>query len=315
MAQVADHLKPAVPVKFRKKIAAARVSFRGPTNRFRSLPDFMIFGAGRAATLLLYHYLGSHPCVIRPLRKHTEYFSRNYDRGVDWYRSLFPTRVTKSALSVVRRHPILTFEASGDYLVNPYAAERAKKVIPDAKLIVVLRDPVERAFQHYLHTIGLGVEDRPFAEALALEHERIAPDIEMMRKDPLYHCSAYYHFSYVEKGKYAEMLERWLAHFPPSQFLIVPSEELFDQPARTIGHVVDFLDLPEWDPPSFDVYVHEYEGYFRDHTYPGRTVAHAPMEAATRQKLVATFAPLNERLEDLLRREFGWGNRRLGWDS
>jgi hypothetical protein len=301
--RVADSLKPAVPWKWRRKLAWARVSLRGPTNTLRALPDFLIIGAERAGTGSLYRYLGEHPCVTRSVRKEVDYFSRNYYRGPEWYRSHFPLRASMSARALVRGRPMHTFEATGDYIFHPYAAERAREMLPDAKLLVLLRDPVERAFGHYLNMVRLGFEDRSFEEALDLEQERITPDIEMMREDPLYYCGPYYRFSYVTKGLYAEQLERWLAHFPAEQFMVMRNEDLFFDEGSTFEQVLDFLGLHRWRPREFKNFNYS----------AGVTVPHPPMSPETRGMLSETFAPHDRRLEELLQREFGWQGRSLGW--
>jgi hypothetical protein len=301
---VADFLKTAVPLGVRKGVVSARLAVRRPTAALRPLPDFLVIGVGHGGTMSAFRYLAAHPCVVPSVRKEVDFFGRQYFRGLDWYRTFFPTRATRSLVSTLRAHPTLTFEASSDYLFHPYAAERTQQVLPHARFIAFLRNPVDRAYGHYLHMVRLGFEDRSFEEALALEEERITPDMEMMGKDPLYYPGPFYRFSYVTKGFYAKQLDRWKAHFPPAQLLIMRSDDLFHDSRQTYRRALDFLDLPAWEPKGFKNVRHP----------RGITVPHAPMEPSTRRMLTETFAPHNRRLEELLQREFGW-DRPLGWEG
>jgi len=266
--------------------------------RLRTLPDFLIIGTQRGGTSSLFIYLARHPCVLRSLRKETEYFSRRYALGPEWYRAHFPIR-SVAAWRRWRGGRPLTFEATPDYLFHPYAAERARDVVPEAKLIVLLRDPVERAVSHYRHMVRLGFETLPFREAIEVEARRTAADLEALRRDPLHQARDLLRFSYVARGRYAEQLERWMEVFPRDRFLIVRSEDLFRDPGAVYERVITFLGLPLWRPRVF----------------PNVTVARAktsslpPFAEVTpdaRARLREAFAPHDERLYALIGRDFGW---------
>ena len=99
-------------------------------------------------------------------RKEVSYFTRHFGRGEAWYRTHFPTRA-RVAVRRRRLHAqVRSFEATPDYLFHPLAAARAAQLVPDAKLIALLRDPVERAYSHYRHMVRLGFEDLSFDEAI-----------------------------------------------------------------------------------------------------------------------------------------------------
>ena len=117
-----------------------------PTSPLRLLPDFLILGAQRCGTTSLYNYLAQHPSVgPLVLEKGAHYFSTNYDKSLAWYRSHFPMKWRAAA---ERRHgrPFVTGEGSPYYLFHPLAAQRVAKTLPHVKLLVMLRDPVERAY-------------------------------------------------------------------------------------------------------------------------------------------------------------------------
>jgi Sulfotransferase domain len=237
-----DAVKARVPLDVRHRIAQLRVGARASTGDWRRLPDLLVIGAQRCGTSTLYRHLGHHPDVAPSLRKEVEYFSRRYARGERWYRAHF-------ALSFGR--PRLVFEATPDYLFHPLAAERAAVVVPEARLVVMLRDPVARAWSHYHHMVDLGHEPLAFAAAVAAEDDRCAPDLARVRADPRHDPVALLRYSYVARGRYAEQLVRWRAHFPTERLLVVRSEDFFADPPSVFGRVLEFLGLRPWEPADF----------------------------------------------------------------
>jgi hypothetical protein len=226
---------------------------RRTTADLRALPDFVIIGAQKAGTTSLFRYLLEHPDVIGPAEKEVHFFDGRYDRGMRWYRSRFPLRATldRGAGNGRRR---MTFEASPYYLAHPFVAARMHEHLPDVKLIVLLRDPVERAWSHYRDNVSRGTESEPFHDALRAEAERLEPGLANIARgiDP---GSDYRNYGYVERGKYAEQLAGWFAVYPREQFLIVESRDLFEDSEATYDRVLDFvgLDVPS-SLPVFDVY-------------------------------------------------------------
>jgi hypothetical protein len=226
---------------------------RRATADLRALPDFVVIGAQKAGTTSLFRYLIEHPQIVGPAEKEVHFFDGRYERGVRWYRSRFPLRAAleRGGQSGRRR---LTFEASPYYLAHPFVAPRMHEQLPEAKLVVVLRDPIARAWSHYRDNVARGTESKPFLEALHSEPGRLAPGIANITRgiDP---GPEYRNYGYVERGHYAAQLERWFAVYPRTQFLIVESRELFDDSAVTYERVLRFvgLDAPP-RLPAFDVY-------------------------------------------------------------
>ena len=277
---VLDELRSRVPVGVRHRIAMARLRYRIPTGRWRRLPDAMVIGAQRAGTSSLYRYLAAHPEVSASFRKEVEYFSRYVHLGERWYRAHFD-------LEVGRRR--LMFEASPDYLFHPLAARRARALVPDAKLVVLLRDPVARAASHHRHMVRLGYETLDLDAALDAEPGRCGPDLSRLAVDPGHDPKALLRFSYVARGRYAEQLRRWFDHFPRDQFLVIRSEDLFDDPARSFATIVEFFGLPFWQPPSF-----------RNASRPPGGPGADEMGPGTEARLRETFRAPNAALVDLL---------------
>jgi hypothetical protein len=192
------------------------------------------------------------------------------------------------------RHPF-TFEATPDYLFYPGAAERAATIVPHAKILVLLRDPVERAYSHFRHMVRLGFETLSFEEALEAEESRIAPDIEAMQRNPTHYCRPFVHFSYASRGLYAEQLRRWLDHFPRDQFCFIRSEDFFSDPSTTYARVLEFLNLPPWKPPMF-----------RNYTGAPAGSKGNDLSPSARNRLSAFYERDQEWLRALLGPAFNW---------
>jgi hypothetical protein len=255
------------------------------------LPDFLVLGAQKAGTTSLYAYLRAHPAVLGPSWKEVSYFDRHYWRGEKWYRGHFPT--APRARLVKRRTGLepSVGEASPGYLLHPSAPERVAALLPDVRMIALVRDPVERAYSHYQHEVALGREPLSFEQALRQEDERMSGEIERMLADPAYFSHAWWNFTYLARGRYAEQLERWLSVFPRKQLLVVPSDELLERPAETYARVIDFLGQ-------------------RSHTlrrYPRLYARSYPeMSSTTRDFLADYYTEPNRRLYELLGRDLDW---------
>ncbi len=296
MSQLAERIRVATPKATRRKIVNARFGARVPTSNLRALPDFLIIGAQRGGTSSLYRYLGAHPQIVPSLRKETEYFSRRYASGISWYRAHFPLRARLAGQTRLMGRKTLTFEATPDYIYYTHAPARAAEILPHAKIIVLLRDPVERAHSHYQHMVRLGFETLTFEEALAAEESRIQPDLDALDLDPLHYCRDSLRFSYVSRGFYLDQLTRWMEHFPRDRFLIASSEDFFADPAEIYRKTLSFLGLRSWTPANL-----------ANFSYPrGKPDRSSSMDAAIRSRLVDIFRPDNERLFAFLARDFGW---------
>jgi len=251
------------------------------TSFARPLPDFLILGAQKAGTTALYAYLRWHPGITGPAWKEVSYFDRHYGRGPRWYRGHFPLRTGAR----------IAGEASPGYVFHPLAPERVRATVPNAKLIVLLRDPVDRAFSHYHHEVKLGREPLSFEEAIEAEPERTRGEAERLLREPGYFSRAWWDYTYLARGRYAEQLERWFAVFPREQLLLVESGELAADPKQAYARVLGFLGAPRHELGSFPrIYEQKYEG----------------MRPETRRRLAEDFAEPNRSLYELAGRDFGW---------
>jgi hypothetical protein len=239
------------------------------------LVDFVIPGAQKSGTTALELYLSQHPEVCVPRRvKELHFFDRdrNFEtEPIDYarYHAFFDPRPGQRLLG----------EATPDYLYWPSAPERMATYNPALKLIVVLRNPVTRAFSHWNMQRSVGRDPLPFFDALRAEAERMRsmPPQRAMR------------FAYAGRGLYAQQLERLWRHFPREQTLVFKSEELLERPATVLARSAEFLGIAPFSPvvPRM-VHSYRYE----------RT-----MSDEERRHLVAFFEPEIRELE-----------RVLGWD-
>ena len=247
----------------------------------RALPDAVILGAMKSGTSSLHHYLVQHPGVIEPLRKEVHYFDVNVERGERWYRAHFGRE----------GEPGLNLDSSPYYLFHPAVPRRLHGLMPDAKLIVLLRDPVRRAYSHYWHERDKGRETLSFEDAIAAEAERLGNSEQRLGDGTLAHSREHQHFSYLARGRYAEQLDRWFAVFPRRQFLVLKFEELAREPLEALNATLDFLGLPRVASVSLE---------------PRNTRKYPPLADATAARLREYFEPHNQRLEALLERPMRW---------
>jgi len=267
------------------------------TSQWRPHPDYLIIGAHRAGSTSLWAYLSEHPCVgvnFPRLQgvKGVRYFDENYYRGDRWYRSHFPTVGYRDYLR--RRHGCgaLAGDASSYYLFHPAAAQRAAAVVPDAKLIVLLRDPVTRAYSHWQRERRDGKEPlERFDQAVAAEPERLAGEADRILHDERYYSYAHENFSYMTQGHYLEALRRWLEHYPRERVHIELSERFSRDPQAGYERVLRFLGLPPLK--------------LRD-PRPRNTIESESLDPLLRRELSARMAPDNIRLEEFLGIELGW---------
>ena len=258
--------------------------FHRATAPLRVLPDFVIIGTMKGGTTSMFQYLSQHPQVRPPFRKEIKFFDIHYPRGLGWYRSHFP-------LQFKMKDGALTGEATPYYLFHPLAAERMAHDLPNVKLIILLRNPVDRTYSHYSHIQRVGREPLPFDRAIAAEPDRLTGEVEKIIADPNYSTFMHGHYSYLARSRYAEQLPRWLERFPREQILILPSEDLTTSPYAAFEKTLKFLGLDAWQPEQFSV--------FKQGRYE-------KMPVSTRAKLVEYFRPYNQQLYDLLGMKFDW---------
>jgi hypothetical protein len=257
----------------------------------RLLPDYIVIGTQRGGTSSLYNYLVQHPAVGRAQTKELRFFDRYYGKGVDWYRACLPSAASRERLRRRSGLELVVGEASPDYLFSPHAPMRVHELLPAVKLIVLLRDPVERAWSGYRHEVELGHETLPFEEAVERESERLERELERMLEDPMYWSVARQRCSYLARGRYLEQLRNWMELFPRERLLVLRSEDFYANQAAVYRTVQEFLGLPPFDLGRYATY---------------NATRSAGMEPAMRARLSSYFRLHNRALYAELGRDFGW---------
>jgi len=194
---------------------------------------FLGLGAQKAGTTTLHAWLERHPALFLPDRKEVHYFSLHYAHGWPWYEQHF-YRGLDAGLKCGEITPY--------YLFHPMAAERIAADLPAARLIILLRDPVERAISQYFHSVRLGFEPLSLREAVDHEPERLAGAEAVLASADGRHL-AHQEQSYLSRSHYPEQLARYRDRFSPNQILVLRSEDLFEQPEACWHQLLRFLEL------------------------------------------------------------------------
>ena len=255
----------------------------------------------RCGTTSLNGYLREHPDVAVSTPKEVHFFDVNFDEGLDWYRERFPGSEGAQAVG----------EATPDYIYHPDAVRRIAGTLPDVKLIVLLRNPVDRAYSHYWHNRSRGKEPLEFEAALQAEAGRIATD-EKSRAV----------YSYADRGRYRDQLDRTFSHVPPGRVLVMTFEELERDPATVFAATCRFLGIDDGFVPgnlgqAINAYVEFRSVRLRQigkrlpgplQTVVGKlnqrtTSAYPAMRPTTRQQLATELGTANEGLGTLIGQE------------
>ncbi|KMM17498.1 hypothetical protein SYNGFB01_03830 [Synechococcus sp. GFB01] len=253
------------------------------TGRQRPFPQLIIGGGMRCGTTALFSYLAKHPQLSASRRKEVHYFDLHFDRGHAWYKRQF--RMGKAVSN--NRHQLL-FESSPYYMYEPRVPQRIHNTIPDARLVFLLRDPIDRAISHYQKNLKDQRECLSLRDALEAEEERLAGEEEKMLNDPHYCSAVHQYFSYKARGRYAILIKRFFRYFPRNQILLIRSSRLFKQPTLTLAEVCDFLGVTRWQPDDYPV------------VNQSRIKTVVPKHI--RDQLESDFEPYERQLEELI----GW---------
>jgi hypothetical protein len=258
----------------------------------RMMPSFLLVGAQRCGTTTLHLALRTHPnVVLHRLHKGVNSFDVNYECGLEWYRAHFPLAAYARARTVLTGRTPITGESSGYYMFHPLAPERIAHDLPGAKLIALVRDPVERAYSAHHHELARGFETEPFERALELEPERLAGEVERMRADPTYESVSHRHHGYVTRGRYAEQLAVLAAQCGRDNVLVLDADDFFAEPAKHYARTLSFLGLPSYD---------------RSPLHKTNARPRAPMPESLRKRLRTEFDEQDEALVAFLEDVPSW---------
>jgi hypothetical protein len=262
------------------------------TSFLRITPDFFIGGVQKGGTTSLYAALTQHPQVIRAKFKEVFYYGNNdnYKKGLAHYKQFFATSFHKSRLESKFGNPVLTLDATTNLFESKEAPKRILKDNPNAKIIFILRNPVERAFSQYMMSQKKGWDKATFEQALELEEARIAEGAEKA-KDFDGHNYAFQRLGYRSRSTYVNSMRNWFSEFPKENILVLNSESFFENPAHAFETICDFLKIDNNVKVRFDK-LNEGSGN--------------KMDERTRESLRNYFKPYNEELFTLLNTRYDW---------
>ena len=243
-----------------------------------SAPDFMLIGAAKCGTSSLNNYLSHHPQILLPHKKELDFFWRRFDYGIDWYLAHFPT--------ITDQEDFITGEATPNYIRFFLAAQRIKQHCPNIKLILLLRNPVDRSISWHYHKLNHGQLKEDLETAISLEMK----ELENLSKEDIIH-SGYRKLDSILSSLYIYQVQVWLEFFKREQILILKSEDFYSNPAETMEQVYDFLGLPN----------HTLAQYRKINSG-----SYNPADEEIRNVLRDYFEPYNQELEEYLGMEFNW---------
>ena len=263
--------------------------YRNLTSSSRVLPDFIIIGAGRAGTTALYTYLIQHPSIITASTDNDapvadlHFFEYMISDKISWYKSHFPRKSKNS---------FVTGEFTSTYMYHKKVPERIFNLIPKIKLIVILRNPIDKAYSTYNQQSHFNEVTSSFEETIKAEFARIdliKNHIEYTNNNPNF--DNYVEYNIIRHGIYFNYLEKWFKIFPKKQIFVVDSNELENFPQQTLNKVFEFLNLSPHEIPNLaKVNVGKY----------------SPMTESTRESLIEFYKPHNAKLNNLLGTNFDW---------
>ena len=258
------------------------------TSPLRVLPECAVIGTGKGGTTALHYYLGQHPCIGSSAYDELGFFNENYHLGINWYKSLFPTKFTRD--KIIKKHgKFLTYDVTPFYIYNPLVTRRIFESFPQAKIISNLRNPIDRAYSNYIIMLQDGDTTKTFEEIVKMEMDEIDKSKSKLN-DESYIVDIFYE-NLLARGFYANQLEVWFEKFQKNQLLMISTEDLAQKTDQVLTKVFEFLDLP----------------YFKIRDFTKQNKREYPlMKDETRKLLIEFYKPHNEKLYSLINQHFDW---------
>jgi hypothetical protein len=265
------------------------------TSAFRIEPSFFIIGVQKGGTSSLAQYLSEHPQIIQPQRKDIYYFNNrnNYAKGHAWYKAHFALSLYQWLYEKKNRVAnTITFDSTPNYFNAAGAAEKLHATYPHAKLVLMLRNPAERAWSNYRMALWHKFEYLDFEQALAVEALRQAAEKQRIQTQPDYHSFVMQRLSYHTHGLYVNYLREWLRFFPKEQIHIIRSEDMFQQPTETFTALQHFIGVEPKQRNDFAIF--------------NKGKIEKAMPEATRKQLMDFYKPSLHELYELIGRDLNW---------
>ena len=254
----------------------------GWTAPIRVLPDLLVIGVVRSGTTSLFHYLNQHPCISKSAYDEIGYFDDNYKLGINWYRSMFPTKFHKNKI-IKKYGKFVTYDVTPFYIYNQKVSLRIKQDLVHPKILAILRNPIDRAYSNYF----LNTQNKKF-------EERIDEELKILEKINKKEVEEYYKFvheSLIARGFYIEQIQTWYDLFSKDNIKIIKSEELNQNTRDTMNEIFEFLGLDQFDITDIS---------------KKNKMNYSPMLPETRKFLMEYFEPYNQKLYSFLNKDFKW---------
>ena len=269
--------------------------YRKLTSSLRTFPHFIIIGVGRAGTTALYNYLIQHPSIHsaladdEKLASDIHFFEYMESDSISWYKSHFPILLPKLNS---QKHPKITGEFTSTYFYHSDVPERIYQLLPKVKLIVILRNPIDKIYSTYYQQFRYGEVSTSFEETIDAELRRIKilegnPDLRSQHPG----FSNFVSQNILRHGIYADYFINWFELFNKKQILILNADDLKKDTENTLQQVFEFLGVEN--------HTIENLSHISARKYP-------KLNDITRKKLIEFYKPHNERLNKLLQRNFEW---------
>ena len=254
----------------------------GITASSRVLPDFIISGTVRSGTTSLYYNICEHPSVLPADYDEIGFFDSNYHLGINWYRSMFPTEKEMERVKKETNFAI-TGEDTPFYFWKKEAAERILKDIPNSKIIIIFRNPVDRAYSNYQLGIRKKTETLSFEDAIDeemnfLEKHSFRESVDRRR-------------SYLSKGFYENQIKIWFNVFPREKIHILSTEDMQKDPKESLLKIFKFLQIPD---------------YILKNPQKRKSSEYKKMDDKTREMLLNFYKPHNEKFFQTIQKRFDW---------
>ena len=258
------------------------------TGFIRVIPDFLVIGAKRCGTTSLYQHLPEHPCISKSPYDNMGFFNDNFHLGVNWYKSFFPTTFTRNKIKS-KFGGFLAFDVTTKYMEEESTANNVYQTKPNMKIIIILRNPVDRAYSQYHLSVRQTAERRSFEDV-------VEENMNRLNKESHEHYEIKPRFSakednYLKKGLYALQLRYWLKIFPRENILIVSTEEFESNQQIIYNKIFEFLNISKFEVKNTKK--------MEKGNYP-------PIKSETRNLLLDYFRPHNHELFELINMEFDW---------
>jgi len=259
----------------------------GITSPFRVLPDFIIIGAKRCGTTSLYEHLGEHPSIVRAKRDNVGFFNNNFDLGMYYYRTFFPTIWQKNK-KLTKENKFMTFDVTTSYFPSPRSAVNIHASMPKIKLILIVRNPADRAYSEY--NLIKEENQTSFEKSVLDEIHRIQDEDSLILQGKINYPSIDSN-PLLRKSMYAQQLSSWLKLFSKDQILVISTEDFAVKTQETYDEIFNFLGLQHHD--------------IQNNTKINKG-SYVPMKPETRKLLIDYFEPHNKQFFEQTGKTFDW---------